>query len=474
MSVSRFTPEPASAARGATRTLTLLLLVAAPLALGTVHSGFHPPFLLLAGAAGGLSWAASRAGKARGRETPPVPGRRLLLALNLLVLLQLVPLPHGVLRAVSPYSLEYHQEAAHWAGLTLARFVPLSLSPERTAHGLLFLFALTLLYGTVFREFGGERRGRTLAVTIVAVAVALTLVGFLQKSSSEPGMIYGWWEPAQPQNVFGPYVNRNHYAGYVVMALPLALAIALGSLQETRRRWRYAGFATLGESSASRVALFSSISLFLAAGVLAAGSRAGVIAAIVSALVVSLARGRWAVVSAGVALAIAAAGLAFVDVGWFVERTSGDRMQADRVVVWLDMLKIVPRFPVFGVGWNAFGIAYRWRYQTVYQWGLWNQAHNEYLQALFEVGLVGIVPVLALLALLARGALRAARQGDVGIGVLGALVANATTNLVDFNLQIPANAAAFTAIAGLAMALAAKGDTEGEMGRLQQYEGRGR
>jgi O-antigen ligase len=452
MPVSRSSPG-AGPARGASRAVTLLLLVAAPLALGTVHSGFHLPFLLLAFFAGSLSVAASLRARARGHVVPSVPGWRLLLALNLVVLLQLVPLPQGVLRVVSPYSVEFHQEAAHWAGLPAPSLMPLTLSAVKTAHGLLFLIALSLLYGAVFREFGSERRARTLAVTVVGVGVLLTLVGFLQKSSANPGMIYGWWEPAQPQNVFGPYVNRNHYAGYVVMALPMALAMALGSLQEARRRWRYAGWSTLGEHSVSRFALFSSISLFLAAGVLAAGSRGGVIAAAVSALVVVLARGQRAIVAAGVALAIGAASLTFVDVGWFVERTTGDRMQADRVVVWLDMLKIVPRFPVLGVGWNAFGIAYRWRYQTVYQWGLWNQTHNEYLQALFETGLLGIVPVAALLVLLAVGALRAARRGDVGVGVLGALVANATTNLVDFNLQIPANAATFTAIAGLAMAL---------------------
>lgn len=445
--------EPGETVRAVARALTLLLMVAAPLALGTVHSGFHLPFLLLAFFAGSLSWAANWRARARGLEPPAVPGARLLTVLNLVVLLQLVPLPQGLLRVVSPYSLEFHQEAAHWAGVALGPLAPVTLSPDRTALGLLFLVALSLLYGAVFREFAGERRGRTLAVTIVGVAVTLTLVGFLQKSSSHPGMIYGWWEPAQPQNVFGPYVNRNHYAGYVVMALPIALATALGSLQEAKRRWRFAGLATLGESSASRFALFGSISVFLGAGVLAAGSRGGVIAACVSTMVVAMARGHRAIVTVGVALAIGAASLAFVDVGWFVERTTGDRMQADRVVVWLDMMKIVPRFPFLGVGWNAFGIAYRWRYQTVYQWGLWNQAHNEYLQALFETGLLGIVPVAALLVLLAGGAFRASRRGDLGIGLLGALVANATTNLVDFNLQIPANAAAFTAIAGLAMAL---------------------
>jgi len=83
--------EPGATARGVARALTLLLIVAAPLALGTVHSGFYPPFLLLAFFAGCLSWAASWRARARGLEPPAVPGARLLTVLSFVVLLQLMP-----------------------------------------------------------------------------------------------------------------------------------------------------------------------------------------------------------------------------------------------------------------------------------------------------------------------------------------------------------------------------------------------
>jgi O-antigen ligase len=104
------------------------------------------------------------------------------------------------------------------------------------------------------------------------------------------------------------------------------------------------------------------------------------------------------------------------------------------------------------VGWNALADAYGWRYQTVYKWGRWNEAHNEYLQVLLVTGICGVAILAGLLWLLLRAALRAAKQGPFGIGLFGACVANAVTNLSDFNMQIPANAATFAAIAGLVMA----------------------
>jgi O-antigen ligase len=443
--------EPGGLARAFARAALLLLLVAAPLALGSVHPMARRPFLTLAGLAGIVSWAGARWGRSRGQAVPAVPGWRLLLALNLLVLFQLVPLPPALLRVLSPVSHEFYRVTEREA--SPGTYWPVTLSPSRTSRGLLFLAALSLVYGAAFREFGEPRRARWVATTIVCVAATITLVGFIQRASPHPGTIYGLWEPALTHTVFGPYVNRSHYAGYAVMAIPLALALAAGSLHEARRRWRYSGVGVLGEGAVTSFALYSTLALFIVAGVLSAGSRIGVIAAAASALAIPLAFGRRAVIPLGVVAAVTALSLLFVDVDWFLGAISGARLETDRVVAWRDMLKIVPDAPIVGVGWNAFGLAYRWRYQTVYEWGLWDQAHNEYLQVLFDTGAVGCALVAVLLFRLAGHALRAASHGGIGVGLLGALVANAATNLADFNLQIPANAATFAAIAGLTLAL---------------------
>jgi O-antigen ligase len=187
------------------------------------------------------------------------------------------------------------------------------------------------------------------------------------------------------------------------------------------------------------------------AGVLSAGSRTGVAACAVSALALPLAFGRRVLLALGIVAAVCAASLIFVAVDWFLRTFNLERLEADRLSVWRDMAKIVPDFPLFGVGWGALGYAYQWRYQTVHLWGRWDQAHNEYFEVLLDTGVCGAAIVLPLIALLVRGALRAASRGPFGIGLLGALLANATTNLADFNLQVPANAATWVAIAALTM-----------------------
>jgi O-antigen ligase len=115
------------------------------------------------------------------------------------------------------------------------------------------------------------------------------------------------------------------------------------------------------------------------------------------------------------------------------------------------MLPMVPRFPVFGVGWNAFATAFPW-YQTVWKTEWIGEAHCDYLQVLLDGGAVGALLVAGLLAVVFRGALARAGRSPLDLGLFGALLGFALHELVDFNGQIPANAATWTALAALAVA----------------------
>jgi O-antigen ligase len=119
------------------------------------------------------------------------------------------------------------------------------------------------------------------------------------------------------------------------------------------------------------------------------------------------------------------------------------------------MLPMVPRFPVFGDGWNAFATAYPW-YQTVWKTDWIGEAHNDYLQVLLDVGVLGALLVAGLLFVVFRGALARAPRSPLDLGVFGALLGLALHGLVDFNGQIPANAATWTALAALAVAGSAR------------------
>ena len=72
------------------------------------------------------------------------------------------------------------------------------------------------------------------------------------QAAGDPTLIYGRWRPLDPgARPFGPFVNRNHFATWVLMACPLAAGYVATALEcpkaiasparEARRAARVAG-----------------------------------------------------------------------------------------------------------------------------------------------------------------------------------------------------------------------------------------
>jgi O-antigen ligase len=154
---------------------------------------------------------------------------------------------------------------------------------------------------------------------------------------------------------------------------------------------------------------------------------------------------------------------AYVDPGWVARRLGSVVYVQDSWAEWagfrksyaLDALRMWRAHPVLGVGLGDFETAYP-RYQS-FPSDLWiDHAHNDYVEAVAETGLVGAVLILSLLALFFRLAFRdwgrpLRSQGSwirlgAAIGCCGMLV----HSFVDFNLHIPANAAWFAVLGGIA------------------------
>ena len=429
--------------QAALRWSVLVLLAAAPLALGSVHPPAYVPLLGASFVLGILSWARPAGGAVR----PPLPGARLILAFHLLVLAQLVPLPRPLLDLLSPGSVGFRAELAL---LPDRSWHPISVNPADTARGLLFVAAVCCLYAVVFREFGEPRwRGR-LARVVVLTGCALVLEALVQ-AATYGSRIYGLYKPDADWAVFGPYVNRNHFAGYMVMAIPLALGLTTEAarklLAAARRRRRT--FLVLGDPEASLALRRGVEAVLLVVGLAASRSRGGLLGFLVSLVALPRAFARPARALVILVPVLLGAAL-FVDLGPIRQGFESRGIQASRLSLWEDVLPMLRSFPVFGCGLNAFGSAYP-AHQTVLK-GEWvGQAHNEYLQALTDTGLLGAGILVSLVALLLRAAWRVAPRSALDAGILGSLLALAAHNLVDFNWQIPANAATYVSLAALAL-----------------------
>jgi O-antigen ligase len=246
-------------------------------------------------------------------------------------------------------------------------------------------------------------------------------------------------------------VNRNHFAGSLVMAAPLENGFTLEAIARLRAAWerRRRGWLLLGEREGNAVLRWSAVVMVIVAGLLASGSRGGVSSFALAAFILPLASRHRRRTALGVFLLIGL-GLAWIGVGHIFSAFEVRGIQGSRLDLWRDMLPMVPRFPLFGDGWNAFATAFPW-YQTVWKTDWIGEAHNDYLQVLIDGGAVGAGLVAALLVLVLRGALARAPRSPLDLGLFGALLGLALHGLVDFNGQIPANAATWIALAALAV-----------------------
>ena len=425
------------------RVALLVLLAAAPRAFGAVHEGAWVPLLAVAGLLGAGVWL--RARRRGERLAAQLPGARVLLALHGLVLLQLVPLPPRLLALVSPGSFSFYNDNLI---LPLAEWRPVSVSPPDTLRGLAFLAGMTAVYAAAFREFRASSWRRRLAHTLVAVACVMTLVALVQAAAGTT-RIYGLFQPRWDWAVFGPYVNRNHFAGYLVLAIPLALGFAAEALERLRQAWRRRrrGWLALGEAEGSAAIRRSAEAMVVMVGLLAAQSRGGLMAFGCSAAAFPLALRRRRQALLLVAL-VALLGFAWVGLAGIVGDFERRGLRSSRVQLWADALRMARHFPLLGTGLNTFGVVYP-AYQTLWRGEWYGEAHNEYLQALLDLGLPGAALALALVLRLLATAARSAPRSPLDAGLLGAVTASCAHALVDFNWQIPANAATFVALAGL-------------------------
>jgi hypothetical protein len=440
-------PVPRDRGGRALRVVVLGLLAAAPLAVGSVFPVFYVPLLAGLYTVGIVSWARGHWARAQGAQVPRIPGRGLLLAAHALVVLQLLPLPPWLLRLVSPGTYAFH-DATRLLPLGGAEWRPITVDPILTLRGLAFLGGMTLLYATVVREFGERKWRRRLAFTVVGTGFVMTLVALVQAASGTT-KIYGVWRPIWDWAVFGPYVNRLNFAGFLVLAIPLALALTGETLEDVRRAWRKRrhGWTALGDPAGTSAVRRAAVSIVLVVGLISSGSRGGFVAGGAAALALFFVFRKGVVTLVLGVLAIT--GVAWVGLAGIVKAFESRGLGAGRFPLWADGIRIVPDFPAFGSGFNA--------YQTIsplYQRHLKDhwvpQPDCEYLEVLVDTGVVGAALVAALIFRVLRSALRHARDGALAAGVAAALVGCAVEATVHNAWQVPGNVATLAALCALA------------------------
>jgi len=446
--------------------LLAVIIAAGTLAFGAVYPWGFIPLFAIAAAIGmaGLIHAGVR------QRMRPVAIALLLVCTAAAA--QLVPLPSPVLDWLSPSTvgLLTRYDLAFAAG---AGWTPLSINPRSTRTAVFAACALSL-YLVGLSALLQRRSVRSLPTTLAMVAAPMALFGIYSHEFNN-GLMYWFWETQDVPyalgggtNQFGPFVNRNHFGGWMLMTVCLLIGSLFGRLERAmpaggtmpQRRLEWLGSAeTNGLVLTIGVVLVAVISLVWTMSRSAMVGFAGAAAAFAWLAFrrrrLGLKRRTTAV--AALAMAVIAAvvwrGPAAL-VAWF----QNERDLLGRFAAWRDGAEIVRDFPVVGTGLNTFSDAMLF-YQTGNSGFHMAQAHNDYVQLAAEGGLLVVVPALVAAVLLAhaiRQNLRAARPESRGYwiraGAAIGLIAVAVQEVFEFSLQIPVNAFLFATLAAVALA----------------------
>jgi hypothetical protein len=456
---------------------TVGLVAWGALAFGAVYPWAWTPLIAGCAAVGvtGAMAARNRGGRA--------DDRGLLVALLVVacgVSLQLLPLPRDVRLAISPATepLLLQNDLQYLVGTTAgadpseeAPPRPLSIYSPATECGLVILAGLTVLLAGLTRLLSviGSRR---LATAIVAIGLLLALIGIIQFAvlgdHAYGGMkIYGFWAPMNKLTTpFGPFVNKNHFAGWMLMGLPLAISLGLGWFERTAGRTSRGWRAVLQWASSpegGKAQLCALAATVMAVSLLMTRSRSGLagfmLALMLAGVVVSRRFGgtRARATALGVLALLLVVSFAWAGVNMSDRFATGGGSVDLRRHIWRDALTVIRAFPLVGTGLNTFGVAMA-IYQTPPAEGHFQEAHNDYLQVVVEGGVLLAVPAAAALALLVAGIRRRFAAGDedgmaywLRVGATTGLIAIALQSLVEFSLQMPGNAVMAVVLMAIAL-----------------------
>ncbi len=241
----------------------------------------------------------------------------------------------------------------------------------------------------------------------------------------------------------GPYVNRNHFAGFVELTLPTGLAVM--------------AFRCVRRDIMPLVVLLSIVPI---SALVLSGSRSGILGfvfeiAVLGLLVRNRSAARWKaprIIAAGAVALIALALVAWVGAGLATQRFSllsvHDIPLGRRTSMARGAAHIFRDYPLKGCGLGTIVDVYP-RYETVYDGRLVDHVHNDYMEELAEAGLLGGLCGVFFLWEFYRESRKAfeAQQSHLSLALhaagITAVAGLLFHSLVDFNLHIPANALLF-------------------------------
>jgi len=343
-------------------------------------------------------------------------------------------------------------------------------------------FFIFLLHGNLLDNAHGI--AKNFIIVVMLVGIVESFYGMLEFFSGHRHILH--LEGAGlVSSVTGTFINRNYFAGYLLMVIPLSMGFLFS--REAGQTVRFRGWRHRLSSLDGKTFLIGFGVILMILGLIFSASRMGIVSLLISFSLVSLLFRNPHTGQRFSKTPILIFGLALLWAAWLgldaiISRffTASEDFKM-RWLIWVNTFQIFKDFPLLGSGIGTFAQIFP-MYRSFHIRGLVTHAENDFLQLASEAGLIGISLLFILFLFLlynVSSGIRSLSPGEpqryIALGGLVGILALMLHSIVERNIQVPANAFLFTFLWALILRIGFASSTARAFGPAKLlHDGKGR
>ena len=253
--------------------------------------------------------------------------------------------------------------------------------------------------------------------SIIIIAFVIAVFGIIQKFSWN-GKIY--WIIKKEGGNFGPFVNYDHFSGYMGMCTLLAISVFIDKMRhssvfyikEVKEK-----IIWLSSPEAGKALIYLFMSIVMTASLFLSTSRGGILSFVAVLMIfwgtciIGIKRKRRSRLLLILLLIIL---LAVIMILWLGPEETLSRFRMLHKVIkffinerallseyrpyfWRDTINLIKDYPVVGTGLGTYKYIFPVYRTFPLEWGFLSYAHNDYLHLTAEAGGIGLIFILAFL-----------------------------------------------------------------------------
>ncbi len=349
-------------------------------------------------------------------------------------LIQVTPLPVELAKILSP-GLPAIRKAA---GLSQGT-ATLALYPWAVKGQAVLVASVLVIFFLVINTVRTKQQVSLLVSAAALSGVVLVFLALAQRAAA-----------GRPS--FLPFINKNHFAGYMELLAPMMAALCYVNYSGVRAASGIKDIflETATKRNAAMVLLYGLAGILFCCSIIMTYSRGGLVGMVFSFFVLfALLAGKkrkWLSLASVAAMLVLSVALINADDGRVLSHIEGlardDESALTRYEVWRDTAGMIKRFPWVGVGLGCFETAFP-SFKTIDMDANFYQPESDYLYTLAEAGLGGLILTMAFLCIFLWRVLSAHMERDdrfakgIVAGCIAGLSALLLHGLVDTSLHMP-------------------------------------